>query len=359
METPSDSYLTIEAPAEALYKDKGSRFLAFAYPVANEEQIRERVDALRKKYFDATHHCYAWRLGPSGDSFRAVDDGEPSSTAGRPILGQMLSRNVTNALIVVVRYFGGTKLGVPGLIAAYRESAAAALDAMALAGARVQQIEAAMNMWQKAQAGLELARKTYERVQNLYNDGVVPAQKLDEATANYKAMEATALAAKAQYDMATDGARKEDKEAAAARVRQAEGAVSEVESYISDAMQYSPIDGEISTVIAQQGELISAGYPVVTLLDMNDLWVTFNIKEDLLPKIKIGSVLQAYVPGIGRTIELKVYYMAVQAEYATWSATRTKGDFDIRTFEVKARPEGRIEGLRPGMTVTVNWDEIR
>ena len=112
METPSDSYLTIEAPAEALYKDKGSRFLAFAYPVANEEQIRERVDALRKKYFDATHHCYAWRLGPSGDSFRAVDDGEPSSTAGRPILGQMLSRNVTNALIVVVRYFGGTKLAL-------------------------------------------------------------------------------------------------------------------------------------------------------------------------------------------------------------------------------------------------------
>ncbi|MFR4024997.1 MAG: IMPACT family protein [Alistipes indistinctus] len=113
--------MTIEAPAEALYKDKGSRFLAFAYPVANEEQIRERLDALRKKYFDATHHCYAWRLGPSGDSFRAMDDGEPSSTAGRPILGQMLSRNVTNALIVVVRYFGGTKLGVPGLIAAYRE----------------------------------------------------------------------------------------------------------------------------------------------------------------------------------------------------------------------------------------------
>jgi len=183
--------------------------------------------------------------------------------------------------------------------------------------------------------------------------------KYDEAAANLKAMETTAAAAKAQYDMAIEGARREDREAAEALVKQASGAVSEVESYISDAMQYSPIDGEISTVIAQQGELISAGYPVVTLLDMNDLWVTFNIKEDLLPKIKIGSVLQAYVPGIGRTIELKVYYMAVQAEYATWSATRTKGDFDIRTFEVKARPEGRIEGLRPGMTVTVNWDEIR
>ena len=128
METPSDSYLTIEAPAEALYKDKGSRFLAFAYPVANEEQIRERVDALRKKYFDATHHCYAWRLGPAGDSIRAVDDGEPSSTAGRPILGQMLSREVTDVLIVVVRYFGGTKLGVPGLIEAYKRSAALVLE---------------------------------------------------------------------------------------------------------------------------------------------------------------------------------------------------------------------------------------
>ena len=159
---------------------------------------------------------------------------------------------------------------------------------MALAGARVQQIEAAMNMWQKAQAGLELARKTYERVQNLYNDGVVPAQKLDEATANYKAMEATALAAKGQYDMATDGARKEDKEAAAARVRQAEGAVSEVESYISDAMVYSPVTGEISTIIAEEGELVSSGYPVVAILDMSDLWVTFNVKamaKDMIPKI--------------------------------------------------------------------------
>ena len=138
------------------------------------------------------------------------------------------------------------------------KSAAAALDAAAVAGARIQQIEAALNMWEKAQAGLELARKTYERVQNLYNDGVLPAQKLDEAEANYKAMEATALAAKAQYDMASDGARKEDKEAAAARVRQAEGAVSEVESYLSDAAVYAPVTGEISTIIAEEGELARA-----------------------------------------------------------------------------------------------------
>ena len=140
------------------------------------------------------------------------------------------------------------------------KSAAAALDAAAVAGARIQQIEAALNMWEKAQAGLELARKTYERVQNLYNEGVVPAQKFDEAEANYKAMEATALAAKAQYDMAVDGARKEDKEAAAARVRQAEGAVSEVQSYLVDASVYSPVTGEVSTIIAEEGELVGFSF---------------------------------------------------------------------------------------------------
>lgn len=238
-------------------------------------------------------------------------------------------------------------------------SAADAQSAKARSGARVQEIDGAYNIWKKAEAGLELAQKSYDRIKNLYDSGVVPAQKYDEALANLKAMQTSVAAAKAQYQMALEGARKEDRMAAAALVAQASGAVSEVESYRSDAMQYSPIDGEVSTIIAEQGELIGSGYPVITLLDMADMWVTFNIKEDLLPRIKIGSVLQAYVPGIDRTISLKVDYMAVQADYATWSATRTKGDFDIRTFEVKARPESRIEGLRPGMTVTVNWDEIR
>ena len=129
MEQPTfDTFYTLGGEAEALYKDKGSKFLAYGYPVTCEEEIKGRLDALRKRYYDATHHCYAWRLGPKGESFRAVDDGEPSSTAGRPILGQMLSREVTDALIVVVRYFGGTKLGVPGLIEAYRRSAALVLE---------------------------------------------------------------------------------------------------------------------------------------------------------------------------------------------------------------------------------------
>ena len=122
-----DTYLTVEAPAEAASRERSSKFLACIYPVRDEERIREHLDALRKRYFDATHHCYAWRLGPRGERFRANDDGEPAGTAGKPILGQLLSAGITDCLIAVVRYFGGTKLGVPGLIAAYREAAAEAI----------------------------------------------------------------------------------------------------------------------------------------------------------------------------------------------------------------------------------------
>lgn len=125
----ADLYKTIEEAVEVTMRERSSKFLSFIYPVENEEQIREALDALRKRYFDATHHCYAWRLGPRGELFRANDDGEPSGTAGKPILGQMLSHEITDCLIVVVRYFGGTKLGVPGLIAAYKESAANAIEA--------------------------------------------------------------------------------------------------------------------------------------------------------------------------------------------------------------------------------------
>lgn len=128
MEEIKDSYLTIESDAEAIFKEKSSKFLCYAFHVESEEEIAAHLEILRKRYYDATHHCYAWRLGPFGERFRANDDGEPSSTAGKPILGQLLSREITNCLIVVVRYFGGTKLGVPGLIAAYKESAAAVLD---------------------------------------------------------------------------------------------------------------------------------------------------------------------------------------------------------------------------------------
>lgn len=239
------------------------------------------------------------------------------------------------------------------------KSAASALDEATLAGARVQQIEAALNLWEKAQAGLELARKTYQRIKNLYDEGVVPAQKLDEAQANYKAMQASAEAAKAQYELAKDGARKEDKEAAAARVRQAEGAIEEVESYISDAMVYAPITGEISTIIAEQGELVGSGYPVVAILDLTDMWTTFNIKETLLPGIRVGTRMTGFIPALDREVEFEVTYIAAQADFATWAATRTQGGFDIRTFAVKAKPVCAVEDIRPGMSVLVDWDQFR
>lgn len=124
-----DRYRSVEAPAEAACRERSSKFFSYIYPVQTEEEIRTILDDLRKRFYDATHHCYAWRLGPHGERFRANDDGEPSGTAGKPILGQLLSNDITDCLVVVVRYFGGTKLGVPGLIAAYRESAAEAIAA--------------------------------------------------------------------------------------------------------------------------------------------------------------------------------------------------------------------------------------
>lgn len=238
------------------------------------------------------------------------------------------------------------------------KNAATALDQKALAGARIQQIEAARNLWQKAQAGRVLSQRTFERVKTLYEQGVVAAQKFDEAEANYQAMVASEAAAKAQYELALDGASKEDKEAAAAQVQQAEGAINEVESYISDAMVYSPVDGEISSIIAEQGELVGSGYPVVLIIDTTDTWATFNVKETLLPKIKIGCKMVAYIPALDRDIEFEIRYISVQADFATWSATRTQGSFDIRTFAVKAYPIGNAEGLRPGMSVLIDLNQL-
>lgn len=254
-------------------------------------------------------------------------------------------------------------LSTPELDAKLRQAealrtAASALDRKAITGARTQQVEAALNMWQKAQAGKSLAQKTYDRVRALFDDGVVPAQKLDEASANLEAMTATEAAARAQYELVRDGASKEDKEAAAAKVQQAEGAVSEVESYIDDAMVYSPVTGEVSTVIAEQGELVGTGYPVVAILDTSDMYIVFNVKETMMPRIHIGTRMTGYVPALDRDIELSVEYISVQADFATWSATRTQGGFDIRTFAVKARPSQADEEMRPGMSVIVDWNEI-
>lgn len=229
-------------------------------------------------------------------------------------------------------------------------AAASARDAMAITGARPQEIEAVKNMWQKSVAGLTFAQQTFARIKTLYEEGVVPAQKYDEAAASLKASETTELAARAQYEMVKIGARKEDKVAAKALVEQAMGGVQEVESYLKDAMQYSPVDGEVSSIIAEKGELVNAGYPVVMILDLNDIWFSFNIKETLMPNFKMGDTYEIYVPAIAKNVECKVSYIAPEAQYATWAATRATGDFDIRTFGVEMRPTATNMGLRPGMS---------
>lgn len=207
-------------------------------------------------------------------------------------------------------------------------------------------------MWQKAKAGLDIAQKSYTRVQNLFDKGVMSAQKRDEAEANYKAMVATEKVAKSQYDMAVDGARTEDKAAAAALVQQAGGAVAEVESYLKEAALVSPIDGEVSERFPEVGELVGTGAPIMNITDLNDMWVTFSIREDHLKDIKIGSELDAFIPALdNRPVKLKVYYMKDMGTYAAWKATKTNGQFDSKTFEVRARPVEKVADLRPGMSV--------
>ena len=238
------------------------------------------------------------------------------------------------------------------------KDAATALQDKVDAGARKQQIQQAYEMWQKALAGLDLAQKTYDRVKNLYDQGVVPAQKLDEAEANLRAMKTTATAAEAGYSMAKEGAQWEEKAAAKALVAQAGGAVSEVESYVTETRQFAPVDGEVSSVISENGELVGTGYPLVTVVDLKDSCAVFNIKETLLPKIKLGTKFKAYFPALDKTYELKVTYIAAEASYATWAATRTSGEFDVKTFEVHARPATPIANLRPGMSVTVDYNSL-
>lgn len=225
-------------------------------------------------------------------------------------------------------------------------------------GARKQVVEQAYEMWQKSIVGLDLVEKTYKRVKNLYDNGVVPAQKMDEAEAQYKSAKATVTMAEAQYSMAKEGAQWEDKKSAAALVAQAGGAVAEVESYLNDAAQTAPIDGEVASIIAQNGELVGAGYPVVTIVDLTDNWVVFNVKETMLPKMPKGKKLTAYYPALDKTVEIEVTYIAVEASYATWTATRTSGEFDVRTFEVHCRPVQKVDGIRPGMSVTVDYDTL-
>jgi HlyD family secretion protein len=233
-------------------------------------------------------------------------------------------------------------------------SAAMAQSNKASNGARREQIAGAYELWQQALAQEDVMKRSLERMQKLYDQKVVAAQKYDEVKARYEASAAQARAAKSQYDMALSGARNEDKAAAAALVHQAEGAIQEVDSYLNELYLVSPADGIISSIYPKQGELVGQGSPVMTVTDLQDVWFTFNIREDQLHGMNVGDELTVSVPALdGATLQASVNYMAVRESYATWKATKESDMYDAKTFEVRAVPVTALAGLRPGMTVLV------
>lgn len=233
------------------------------------------------------------------------------------------------------------------------QDAAKAVSDMADNGARKEQIQAAYQLWQQAVAASDIAEKTYKRLQNLYNEGVISAQKRDEAFAAYKATQAQVLAAKSQYDMAKSGARNEERKAASDQANAAKNATDVVKSLLRETVQIATADGEVSEIFPKVGELVGLGSPIMSISEMNDMWGTFNIREDQLNGMKVGDIFKAYCPAFDKEIEMKVYHIKDQGSFAVWKATKTNGQYDIKTFEVKARPSKPVEGLRPGMTLII------
>lgn len=213
-------------------------------------------------------------------------------------------------------------------------------------GARNEQIS-------MAKASRDLAKKTFDRLNRLHDEGVIPTQKLDEARAKYQA-------AQDNYNMLVTGSRIEDKLSAAANVKRAMGANDEVQSYLKENTIVAPIDGVITEINVEEGELVGAGYPIVTIVDDNDCWVVFNLREDLLAKIKDGTEFNVKIPAIGKEpVKVGVNYISVMGDFANWRATKAKGDFDMKTFEVRAVPVEKVDGLRAGMSAVFDWKKLK
>ncbi len=220
------------------------------------------------------------------------------------------------------------------------------------AGARKQIIQSAHDVWKQAQAASEIARKTYERMESLYKQGVVSAQKRDEAQAAYNAAQAGESAALSQYNLAKSGAQQEDKTSAAAMVAVAQGGVDEVEAVLEDQYLLATCDGIIDEIYPNVGELVALGAPIMSVLQADDKWVTFNVREELLNDLPMGKEINVMIPALGDTIVgVKVFYVRDMGDYAVWRATKATGDWDSRTFKIKARPMGALPHLRPGMSI--------
>lgn len=233
------------------------------------------------------------------------------------------------------------------------ETAAQAVDQKVDAGTRSQIIQSAYQVWQQAQAAVGISKKTYDRMQNLFAEGVVSEQKRDEAKAAYDAAVAGAAAAKSQYELAKQGPQSEDKTQAAAMVTVAKGGVAEVESVLEDQYLTAPCDGQVDVIFPNVGELVALGAPIMNVLRIDDKWVTFNVREDKLKDLTMGKEITVNIPALDKDAKVKIYHIRDLGSYATWHATKTTGDWDSKTFEIKARPLEDIPDLRPGMTVLI------
>ena len=233
--------------------------------------------------------------------------------------------------------------------------AAQALDEKARNGAQKEQIAGAFEMWQKAKAGLDVAEKSYKRVANLFEKGVVSAQKHDEAKAQYEAMVATEKAAKSQYDMAKNGVRYEDRKAANAKVKQAEGAVSEVSSYINETVLTAMADGEVTEIFPELGELVGSGAPIMNVAMTGKVSLSFNVREDFLPGITVGVEKDAYIPAFDKTIRVRITRIKNVGDFAVWKATKASDGYDLKMFEVRAVPVkgADLKDVRSGMTAII------
>lgn len=230
--------------------------------------------------------------------------------------------------------------------------AARAVEQKALTGARQEQIQSAYEVWQKAIAGREVAEKTYNRVSRLFEKGVMPEQKRDEAYASYRAMIASENAAKSQYDMAVNGSRSEDISAASAQVSRAVGAVDEVSSYVSETVLLASADGVVTEIFPEIGELVGSGAPIMNVSKVNDMWFTFNVREDMLPGLTVGSELSVYVPAFDKNVSATIRRIKDVGSFATWKATKALDKYDLKTFEVQAYPldASELTGVRGGMS---------
>ncbi|GJG35723.1 HlyD family secretion protein [Prevotella lacticifex] len=236
------------------------------------------------------------------------------------------------------------------------EAAAGATDAISdltEAPTRREAVESAYQVYQQAIAAADIAQKTYLRTERLYTEGVTTAQRRDEAKASYDAAQAAVKTTKAQWELAKSGAREEEKRAAKKNAEAARQAVDVVSSLVKENVQIATQEGEVSEIYPKVGELVGMGSPIMTISIVNDMWGTFNIREDQLKGKKIGDVFTAFIPALNMDVKVKIYYIKDEGTYAVWKATKTAGQYDLKTFEVKVRPLEHVDGLRPGMSLIV------